>query len=485
MEPELVCSAGDGEKPRRQGRQSRTEGQWAGSCNRRECISIHIGQAGVQMANSCWELYCMEHGIDKDGNFKDDDTYSDKIFKPGCDAFFSITERNRYVPRAILADLEPTVIDQVRTGPYKALYHPEQLLSGKEDAANNYARCYNSIGRPMLDAVMNRISKITESCDGLQGFFIYHSLGGGTGSGLTALLLKELAAEYPKKSRLQFLVYPSPKVSSAVVEPYNSIIMTHQCMDNADCSFIVDNEALYDICTKKLDIERPTFENLNRIIGQVVSSVTVSLRFDGALNVDMNEFQTNLVPYPRIHFPLISYAPLLSRSKSFHEHFSVSDITASCFDTSNQLVKCDPKKGKYMACCLLYRGDVAPKDVNSSIAVVKSKKTISFVDWCPTGFKVGINYQTPLMPDNGDLSFTKRAVCMLSNTTAIAEAWKKLDRKFDLMWAKKAFVHWYSNEGMEDTEFIEARNDLAVLELDYLEVNKSFDDYDYDAYDEN
>lgn len=120
-----------------------------------------------------------------------------------------------------------------------------------------------------------------------------------------------------------------------------------------------------------------------------MSSVTLSLRFDGALNVDMNEFQTNLVPFPRIHFPLTSYAPLLSKGKSFHEHLSVNDITSSCFDGANQLIKCEAKKGKYMACCLLYRGDVAPKDINSAIAVIKRKKTINFVDWCPTGFKVG------------------------------------------------------------------------------------------------
>ncbi len=116
--------------------------------------------------------------------------------------------------------------------------------------------------------------------------------------------------------------------------------------------------------------------------------MTASLRFQGALNVDLNEFQTNLVPYPRIHFPLVSYAPVISKGKSSHEHFSVPELTTACFDPAYQMVKCDPRTGKYMACCMLYRGDVVPKDVNAAIAFIKTRKDVQFVDWCPTGFKV-------------------------------------------------------------------------------------------------
>ncbi|KAI8089757.1 tubulin alpha-1 chain [Halteromyces radiatus] len=437
----------------------------------REIISVHVGQAGIQIGNACWELYCLEHGLQPDGHFMEDNSSESN---DAMQTFFSEANGRKYVPRTVMVDLEPTVVDEVRTGTYRQLFHPEQLISGKEDAANNYARGHYTVGKEMVDSVLDRIRKLADNTNGLQGFLVFHSFGGGTGSGFGSLLMERLSVDYGKKSKLEFSVYPAPQVSTAVVEPYNSILTTHTTLEHSDCSFMVDNEAIYDICRRNLDIERPTYSNLNRLIAQVVSSITASLRFEGSLNVDLAEFQTNLVPYPRIHFPLVTYAPIISMAKAYHEQSSVSEITYACFEPNSQMVKCDPRNGKYMSCCLLYRGDITTKEVNQAIASIKTKRTIQFVDWCPTGFKVGINGKPPTAIPNGDVAPIQRGkwniVAMLANTTSIADAWARLDHKFDLMYAKRAFVHWYVGEGMEEGEFSEAREDLAALEKDYEEV---------------
>lgn len=196
----------------------------------RECISVHIGQAGVQIGNACWELYCLEHGIQPDGCMP-----SDKTIGGGDDSFntfFSETGSGKHVPRAVFVDLEPTVVDEVRTGTYRQLFHPEQLITGKEDAANNYARGHYTIGKEIVDIVLDRIRKLADQCTGLQGFLVFHSFGGGTGSGFTSLLMERLSVDYGKKSKLEFSIYPAPQVSIDIPITSISFIMfcTLKCM---------------------------------------------------------------------------------------------------------------------------------------------------------------------------------------------------------------------------------------------------------------
>jgi len=291
------------------------------SMSDRECITIHVGQAGCQIGDSSWKLYCMEHGINTEGSMRDSKN------KGSCSSFFSETEKGKFVPRSVFVDLEPTVLDEIRLGEQGKLFHPEQLINSKEDAANNYARGRYTEGKSLMPQVKNQIRRLADNCNQLQGFLVMHSMGGGTGSGFTSQLQEELTMEYGKKSKLQFSIYPSPQMGTAVVEPYNTVLSTHHSMEYVDCSFIVDNEAVYEISKKKLDVQQPTYVDLNHLVSQVMSSVTASLRFEGALNTDLGEFQTNLVPFPRIHFPITSYAPLVSKSKATCEVLSVSELT--------------------------------------------------------------------------------------------------------------------------------------------------------------
>merc|ERR1719161_1433526 len=102
---------------------------------------------------------------------------------------------------------------------------------------------------------------------------------------------------------------------------------------------MLDNEALYTICQKSLDIERPSYMDLNKIIAKVVSSMSAALRFDGEANVDLGEFQTNLVPFPRLHFMTTSLAPVVSKKKKSHEAQTVREVTDHVFQPQNVLVK--------------------------------------------------------------------------------------------------------------------------------------------------
>ena len=172
----------------------------------------------------------------------------------GFTTFFSETGSGKHVPRSLYIDLEPGVIDDVKTGPYRSLFHPDTMITGKEDAANNCsssfvfksllilvkdARGHYTVGKELIDPVMDRIRRLADNCSGLQGFFVFHSFGGGTGSGFGALLLERLSTDYGKKSKLEFCVYPAPQLSSSVVEPYNSVLTTHTTLEHSDCSFMV------------------------------------------------------------------------------------------------------------------------------------------------------------------------------------------------------------------------------------------------------
>merc|ERR1719450_1787157 len=129
-----------------------------------------------------------------------------------------------------------------------------------------------------MDRVSNRLKALVENSENVQGFIMAHSVGGGTGSGLGMLILERLAVDYRKKSKIGFEIYPSPNISTCIVEPYNGLLSTHWLLDHTDVSLILDNEALYHLGTTNLDVKQLSYDVLNRIIAKTISSMTAALR---------------------------------------------------------------------------------------------------------------------------------------------------------------------------------------------------------------
>ena len=180
--------------------------------------------------------------------------------------YYNEATGGRYVPRAILMDLEPGTMDSVRSGPFGQLFRPDNFVFGQTGAGNNWAKGHYTEGAELIDSVLDVVRKEAESCDCLQGFQITHSMGGGTGSGMGTLLISKIREEYPDRIMLSFSVFPSPKVSDTVVEPYNATLSVHQLVENSDECMVLDNEALYDICFRtwcsSVEFENVTFSCL-------------------------------------------------------------------------------------------------------------------------------------------------------------------------------------------------------------------------------
>ncbi|KAK6121797.1 hypothetical protein DH2020_044477 [Rehmannia glutinosa] len=210
----------------------------------REILHIQGGQCGNQIGAKFWEVVCAEHGIDSTGRYSgDNDLQLERV-----NVYYNEASCGRFVPRAVLMDLEPGTMDSVRSGPYGQIFRPDNFVFGQSGAGNNWAKGHYTEGAELIDSVLDVVRKEAENCDCLQGFQVCHSLGGGTGSGMGTLLISKIREEYPDRMMLTFSVFPSPKVSDTVVEPYNATLSVHQLVENADECMVLDNEALYDIC---------------------------------------------------------------------------------------------------------------------------------------------------------------------------------------------------------------------------------------------
>ncbi|KAG0051698.1 hypothetical protein BGZ83_003444 [Gryganskiella cystojenkinii] len=437
----------------------------------REIVHLQTGQCGNQIGGKFWEVISDEHGINEKGVYEgDSDLQLERI-----NVYYNEANGGKYVPRAVLVDLEPGTIDAVRAGPFGELFRPDNYVFGQSGAGNNWAKGHYTEGAELVDSVLDIVRKEAESCDCLQGFQITHSLGGGTGAGMGTLLISKIREEYPDRMMCTFSVMPSPKVSDTVVEPYNATLSVHQLVENSDETFCIDNEALYDICFRTLKLTAPSYGDLNHLVSVVMSGITTSLRFPGQLNADLRKLAVNLVPFPRLHFFMVGFAPLTANNSQNFRALTVPELTQQMFDAKNMMAASDPRHGRYLTVAAMFRGRMSTKEVDEQMLNVQNKNSSYFVEWIPNNVKTAVCD----IPPRG----LKMSVTFIGNSTAIQELFKRISEQFTAMFRRKAFLHWYTGEGMDEMEFTEAEsnmNDLVSEYQQYQDATVEEDDVEYE-----
>jgi len=204
-----------------------------------------------------------------------------------------------------------------------------------------------------------------------------------------------------------------------------------------------------------------------------MSGVTCGLRFPGQLNGDLRKLAVNLIPFPRLHFFMIGFAPLVARSSQVYRTATIPELTTQMFDAKNMMCAADPRHGRYLTASALYRGEkISTKEVDEQMVNVQQKNSSYFVEWIPNNIKSSV---CDVAPEG-----LKLAVTFLGNSTSIMEMFKRVIEQFTLMFRRKAFLHWYTGEGMDEMEFTEAESNLNDLVSEYQQYQDAGIDSEYD-----
>ncbi|KAJ1959475.1 Tubulin beta chain (Beta tubulin) [Dipsacomyces acuminosporus] len=433
----------------------------------REILTLQLGQCGNQIGAAFWENIIQEHGINENGLYEGSNPQQIER----ANVYFAEALNKRYVPRLVAIDLEPGVLNNIRQGKFGSLFRPDSMINAGSGAGNNWAKGFYTEGAELLDQVLDTVRQDVERCDLLSGFQLSHSIAGGTGSGLGSLVLQKIREEYPDRMMSTFTVMPSSEGSDTVIEPYNSVLSVHHLIENSDMTFCLDNQALTNICMDTLKIKSPTHNDLNSLVSKVMAGVTTSLRFPGQLNADLRKLAVNMIPFPRLHFLLSGIAPLTASQIKSYRHITVPDLCQQMYSSSNMLVDTDPRHGRYLTCATMFRGKVSVKECEDTIWNYTEKHSSEFVEWIPSSTQIAV---CDVPPIGTDMSAT-----FLGNNTAIQEVFARIGEQFSKLFKRKAFLHWYTDEGMDEMEFTEAESNLNDLINEYKQYQDATADDDY------
>ncbi|RWW63054.1 hypothetical protein BHE74_00029796, partial [Ensete ventricosum] len=386
------------------------------SATMREILHVQAGQCGNQIGGKFWEVVSDEHGIDAKGNY----VGSSPLQLERANVYYNEASGGRYVPRAVLMDLEPGTMDALRTGPYGQLFRPDNFVFGQNGAGNNWAKGHYTEGAELIDAVLDVVRKEAENCDCLQDL----PLAGrrdGVGDGDAADLQNPGGVSGP---------------------------------DDADLLGV------------------PVAQGVGHG-GGAIQRDAVGAPAGGErrrLNSDLRKLAVNLIPFPRLHFFMVGFTPLTSRGSQQYRALTIPELTQQMWDAKNMMCAADPRHGRYLTASAMFRGRMSTKEVDEQMIAVQNKNSSYFVEWIPNNVKSSV---CDIPPTGLSMSAT-----FMGNSTSIQEMFKRVSEQFTVMFRRKAFLHWYTGEGMDEMEFTEAESNMNDLVSEYQQYQDAVADND-------
>ncbi|OAG29223.1 tubulin gamma [Nematocida displodere] len=422
-------------------------------------ITLQVGQCGNQIGAEFWDRIGSEHGVSSEGEIVTPVTGDRK------DVFFYESCDGRFFPRGLLIDLEPRVIGSI-TAERPNLFSRDNVFIGSDGggAGNVWASGYQR-GKENAEALLEMIQREAESSDFLDGFILFHSVGGGTGSGLGSFLLEEIKERMPKKSITTVSIFPNnEEMSDAVVQPYNSVLTMNRLKECADGVIAMDNGALARAVGDSLKVSSPTFSHTNRLASLVSATATSTLRFPGSRFSDISTLLTLASPVKGCHFLVPSYSPFVEAGAGVLRKTTCLDVQRRLMLPKSRLVSFEESESNCVLSALNIMAGVEPAEIEKSLLRLRQRGSLRFAPWAPPSIQVAVG-KSPESSISG---------LMLSNTTGFARALQKIGTQYDRLKKRNAFLDMYKREGSSHIdEFEPARETLQWVIDEYRSAELS------------
>ena len=397
-----------------------------------EILFIHIGNSGINLGESYWRQLL--------------DSIKDLDYPQRISRFFKTTSKNLLVPRALFIDTEDFALSDLRKSRYSK--HYENLtLNLKFDSSGNYSTVKYSMNKTLLASVFEKIRIQIEEIDNLEGIILCHGSGGGTSSGLSHLIADFLNQELKVKQLVSVLVIPNQEMGKTTVEPYNTVHSISSSYNTTNIVIPFENSALYKLFCEKFPQDEPEFQDLNEEYAKSLNNFTSIFQYTDEKISSINDL---IFMLPQQKFITSSLSPLFNTREPITE---ASSITNSVLEDSH---------------CLLGNGD---RDVygNKVLSVMKNFGSLGSVLDFEDKVKscLGSNIVKTFELNDSLSGIGQSQVGIYSVSSKVLNFITNAEREFDLIYAKRAYVHWYVSNGLEEYEMDEIRENMINIRQHY------------------